>query len=112
MRPGEELLPLRDLSFWEHHLPWPFLTVPQNAPEINSEHHLVVGRERASACLKGADNIFVPGDGGSGIAVTDAGSKLWFGPDGNSNRNTGPRRPAKKGGMHNAVAIESESSTG
>ena len=50
MRLGEERLPLRDLSFWERHLPWPVLAVPQNIPEINSEPPLIVGRELAFVC--------------------------------------------------------------
>ena len=59
MRLGEDRPPPRDLSFWEHHLPWPLLTVPQIVPEINSEPYLVIGRERAFVCLRGVDGASV-----------------------------------------------------
>jgi len=112
MRLGEDRPPPRDLSFWEHHLPWPLLTFPQIVPEINSEPYLVVGRERAFVCLRGVDGASVHDNGDNGIAVTDVGRQLWFGRAGNSSRDTGPPRVAKQRGMPNAGVIDSESRSG
>jgi len=109
IRLGEERLPLRDLSFRERHLPWPLLTVPQNVPEINSELYLVVGREPGFVCSRGAAGTSAPGDGGSGIAVTRAGRRLWLGPVGSNSRHIGPPSREKDAGMPNAGAIDSES---
>jgi hypothetical protein len=59
MRPGEEWIPPRDLSFWEHHLPWPLLKVLQSIFKIKREKNAT---DRACGCvsLRDVKNGFIP----------------------------------------------------
>jgi hypothetical protein len=58
MRPGEEWIPPRDLSFWEHNLPWPLLKVLQGVFKIKRELSLA-DREPDGVCLRDVRNGFI-----------------------------------------------------
>jgi hypothetical protein len=58
MRPGKERPPSRDLSFREHHLPWPLLKVLQSVLKIKREPSLA-DREPDGVCSRDVGNGFV-----------------------------------------------------
>jgi hypothetical protein len=106
MRPGEESLPLRGLSFWEHNLPWALLKVLQTVHKIKSEQNRV-DRECAVVCSRGVTNVITPTKLLSATARPSAGGRRGSGRAGKRSENTGVRRPAKKNDRRNAGVAES-----
>lgn len=107
-RPGEEWLPLRDLTFREHNLPWALSNILQTVPKIKGEQNRV-DRECAVACSRDATNITVPTKLRSATARQSAGRRPGNGLFGKRSKNTGARRQAKRSDRRNADATESES---
>jgi hypothetical protein len=110
MRPGKERPPSRDLSFREHHLPWPLLKVFQSVFKIKREKRLA-DREHDGVCSRDVRNGSIPRKLQSATAPMSAGMRPGSGPCGKPNCNIDPRRTAKIDERSNAGATERESRT-
>jgi hypothetical protein len=84
MRPGEEWIPPRDLSFWEHNLPWPLVKVLQSVFKIKREQSLA-DREADGVYSRDVRNGSIPRKLQSATAPMSAGMRPGSGPCGKHN---------------------------